>query len=69
MCILAHTAHPPLRVSLLGCVLCSSFEAPLSSACRKEIRDDIFERTKKIRMDLPMAPWHTQPTLPLECHC
>ena len=29
----------------------------------------MFERNKEILMDLPVAPWHTQPTLPLECHC
>ena len=27
------------------------------------------ERTKELLMDLPLAPWHTQPTLPIECHC
>ena len=51
--------------SISACI----FDAPLPFACTEEIRANRFERNMEALVDLRVAPWNTQPTLPLECHC
>ena len=63
-----HTAHPPWECHCWGAYSAAGFKGPLPPACRKEILDNRFERGKEILKDLPVAPWGTQPTLPIECH-